>query len=426
MAGGDCATAIDRFRSVTTVYELTFSSDVARADAGIEDCRAFQAAEAVQEGGDYEAAVAAFRSFEEANPDSALVPVARDRQAATFVAWGGELVAAGSFEEGIDRLETVARELSDSEPAAEAHEAEGAAYTSWGDALAAEGQLEEAIAKYDVTDAEFADTPSAERAHAAAAATYLAWGEQLVSKQAFTDGIDKYRVAAQEYEGTPASQDAGAALDELLDSSIEDAGTGRACIARRTLDAFVDAEVDAKRARNNLAPALYHCGLTQMDVVNYDLALAEFNRLLDDFPNSQLVDETKTAVIDARVAKYHAESTLDFGGPPQRVGSAPAGTVVIELRNDSPDRQELLLSGPSSTLIAVGPCSSCVRYDEGEDPAYCPEKGPTETVTLTPGTYDIASVAADDSANQQPSVDTWTLTSGSKYAMCVIVIVPST
>jgi tetratricopeptide (TPR) repeat protein len=424
MAKGDCATAIDRFRSVTTVYEFTFSSDVARADAGIEECLAFQAAEDIQGGGDYEAAVAAFRSFEEANPDSALVPVARDRQAATFVAWGSELVAAGSFEEAIDRFETVALELDGSEPATEARKAEAAAYASWGDALAAEGEFEEAVAKYDVADEEFADTPAADSAHTAAAATYVAWGERLVANQAYAEGIDKYRAAAQDYEGTPASEDAQTALDDLLQSAIGDIDTVRACISRRTLDAFVEAEVDAKQARNSLAPALYHCGLTQMDVVNYDLALAEFDRLLDDFPNSQLVDETKIAVIDARVAKYHAESDQEEFGTPQRIGSAPAGTVVFEYQNDSPDKQELLFSGPTSSSIVVDPCPSCVRYDEGQEPAFCPEKGPKETVTLTPGTYTIASLAPDE-ASLQTSVDTWTLTSGSKYYLCVIVFVPS-
>ena len=252
-----------------------------------------------------------------------------------------------------------------------------------------------------MADEEFADTSAADGAHEAAAATYVAWGERLVANQDWAPAIEKYATASAEYEGTPAANDARVALDDLFQSALDDIDTVRACIAREKLDGFVQAELEAKRARNNLAPALYQCGLTQRDVVNYELALAQFDRLLEDFPDSQLIDETKVAVIDTRVLEYLAGEHLDFGAP-QRIGSAPSGTVLVEYQNDSPVGQELLLSGPTTTSIVLEPCTSCVEYEEGSEPAYCPEKGPKTTVTLVPGRYSIAAVSTTTRRSRRP------------------------
>jgi hypothetical protein len=94
---------------------------------------------------------------------------------------------------------------------------------------------------------------------------------------------------------------------------------------------------------------------------------------------------------------------------------------VIRIQNSAPSRAELLFSGPGSKSTIVKRCPGCREYTSANEPQFCPEVGPTVEVTLVPGSYKVILRSPDD-ARTQPIYGVWTLTAGSRYFICNIVI----
>jgi hypothetical protein len=169
----------------------------------------------------------------------------------------------------------------------------------------------------------------------------------------------------------------------------------------------------------DLADALLNCRQEGFAAENYDEAIAHYETLIANYPDSPLVAQAEAAIVDARVAMMKQTRTGELP-PPLESGWTTPGTSAVVVGNESPKRLEFLLSGPDSKSLIIEACESCTTYSL-IGPIYCPEKGPRVTISLMPGTYEVVVRAIDDSSIT-PWSGTWDLADGRQYFNCFFIV----
>ena len=109
-------------------------------------------------------------------------------------------------------------------------------------------------------------------------------------------------------------------------------------------------------------------------------------------------------------------------GPAARCSAEWTGRTRVRverlIRNDSPRPIEVLVSGPSSRRISLGPCGDCSEV--GIAPLACPGKGPQVELALDPGEYK-AVAKVTDGTRVTPFSGTWSLSAASRYSRCLYI-----
>jgi TolA-binding protein len=414
---GDCRAAVSHFHAVTTTYELTLSTNAAAADAGIAECGSFLAADDKRQEKDFAAAVGLFRDYLSRYSSGALIGAARDRTARTYTEWSAALTGSNDFQGAVDNLELAANEFRDTPTGQAAKPSEAETYVAWAEYLASAKDYGDSIAKDEIVRQSFGQTPSASIATADEGAAYVAWADAFIAEESYGQGLAKYKIATDQFADTPAAGDASKAIDSVLAQGQSDLNAKLGCDAVTILEALITNELKTSEAKKSKPTALYYCGLFEYNKGNYALASQRFEELIDGYPNNDLVPAAKVKDVDALVRdlKQGIKRGSFF---PSLTGSATAGTVVLEIQNSSPDISQVLLSGPSSKAVIIDGCSTCVRYDR-PGPTFCPGTGPTVTVTLDAGTYQVI-FTGEDPMRSKPIYYIWSLSGGSKYSLCVI------
>ena len=108
---------------------------------------------------------------------------------------------------------------------------------------------------------------------------------------------------------------------------------------------------------------------------------------------------------------------------PERISGSGSGPATVVVRNDSPERLELTMSGRKPVITSVPACRSCHTY-AGTGPAACPDSGPRRTFTVPSGTYSVAVRSKVNRSGQEvtPFVGSWNLTRGSRYESCFFIV----
>lgn len=181
---------------------------------------------------------------------------------------------------------------------------------------------------------------------------------------------------------------------------------------------FSDNYLTAEEATINIAEALFNCGQEKYASGEYEQAISIYERLIADYPDSPFKSQAEAALVYARVAALKRTETGELA-PPQETGWTTPGKAAVVTSNDSPERLEFLLGGPSSQAFIMEACSDCETYFI--TPIYCPEKGPRITVSLEPGTYEVVVRTIDDSSIS-PWAGTWELANGRQYFNCFLII----
>jgi hypothetical protein len=263
--------------------------------------------------------------------------------------------------------------------------------------------------------------PLTSLARARLAEAYAGWGDQQTGEGDYDGGIGKYATVAEEFSGTAGAARADASVVRLVsDAKTKADRDGTACRSVEILEALVGNDLHADEARRPLPTAYFHCGRSEFKAHDDSAAIDHLTALIDGFRKHPLVPEARSLLVDARVHLYSGGNPGRLESP-DPVGSTAAGTVVIEIQNSSPDRVELLFSGPESKSVTVGKCGSCRVYPRGQEPAFCPEVGPTVEISLEPGTYKVV-IHNPDTTSTRDAYGTWSLSSGSRYFNCQILI----
>lgn len=117
---GNCATALDKFDTVTGPFELTLSENVTDAEARTVECTAYASALSAQQKGKYDPAIDEYLSFQQNYPHSVLRTFVHNNLAESYVGraahWQLPLTTASATDSG-DMLLMVLRDFGDT-PAA--------------------------------------------------------------------------------------------------------------------------------------------------------------------------------------------------------------------------------------------------------------------------------------------------------------------
>jgi len=172
------------------------------------------------------------------------------------------------------------------------------------------------------------------------------------------------------------------------------------------------------RPSDQLPQLYYHCGQTYHREGDLHNALAMYMLIRTDHPNHPIGPQATKALADVKIEIAEQEGAGAIEQPPQS-GSAPIGTSVYVVQNDSPERIQLTLSGPEVLIEELPECQSCQKFTK--DPQNCPEKGPVGRYTLKPGKYEVLVESITDEGII-PFRGTWTFESGTEYSECYYVV----
>ncbi|MCX6462590.1 MAG: hypothetical protein NTW05_03195 [Pseudonocardiales bacterium] len=383
---GDCAAARDGFGLVTGVYELTLSGDVARADAGGEECAAFLRAGEAAAGGDLDAAVRAHREFRATRPGSVLQPFVDADLARLLGEQGAALRAAGD----LDRAIGVYRDLL----------AE----------VAGEGTAETAARE------ELATTYTERAADLRGRIPALTGDEQAAAVRGAVENL----LTAQ--RDLPGTRGAAAAPQGVRDVYAAVAGTwaGRPCDALPVLEYVVglaDQETGgaATAAGADRPRLLFACGLARYGAADHDGAAEVFDALVTAYPADAQAAQARANAIAARSARASGTAPA-LPGP--YAGDAP-GPISVTFFNDNPSEVRVYVVGPTAHEFVLPGCPGCPP-DYPTEGAACPSTDgrPSLELRLPAGTYSIVGEypAAD------PSVSSNAVESGFVYTNCLYVV----
>ena len=409
--------AIDKYETILQSYPQTRAGREAAA----------QAAETYGEAAALQRREGAFglaiRCYESILQDFADTPTGEQAAvliAEIYVEWAGELRQGAQYEDAVETYQALLDTYPDTPSRQEAVSLIAETYAAWAAHLDEEGKFSGAAAKYqNILDA-YSNTPTAAEIKPLLAESYAAWADQLFKEGNRGEAIGKYGLVLAQFAGTDAAVATRSTLDGWYGQATQALAENRHCDALPILRDFAAANaLYASEARGSLPKALYQCGLANYDAGQFTTAIRLYEELISNHPSSSLVSRARSALVDARVADLMGGETGELP-PPQVSGSAPAGTARVVISNDSPERLEILLSGPGSKSQVIAQCDTCEKYF-GIGPVFCPEKGPRVTIDMVPGTYKVV-VRAVDEPTVTPWSGTWTLGSGKRYFHCFFIV----
>ncbi len=372
--------------------------------------------------GEYEAALDKYHHLVNEHPDTPAAQKAPEQMAEMYMDWAMALEKQGDYQAAIARYQTVLDAYPDVVAAKQAADSMVTAYMDWAADLRATGDYEAALAHYQVILDEPADTPAVGQAAVLAAETFREWMTHLIEAGHRREALHKCQVLLQQFPNTPAADQARATLSTLYVQATQLLTVETYCQAIPLLRDL--AEVDflmTTEADPALLKALHGCSAAKFQARQYAEAIDLLEEILSAYsPSDPLVQASRALWIDARVARLQAsvKSTLSA---PAMVGSTLPDTALVVISNDSPERVEILFSGPGSRSVAIEPCQACQTW--GDTPRYCAQEGPEVIMSLPPGEYAVAVIAHHLKA--PPLVGTWTLGGGSKYFLCLFALTPS-
>jgi tetratricopeptide (TPR) repeat protein len=169
---------------------------------------------------------------------------------------------------------------------------------------------------------------------------------------------------------------------------------------------------------NRNLPLLYHaCGQAYVDAGNYAGAIALYERFLQDYPQHELIPEVKSALAKTMVKEAQALNPGRIAQPSQ-ISGATTGVTLLKIRNDSPRKIRIVLSGDQPRFEEIEPCEECPIYSTPPDS--CPEKGIIKEFTVQAGEYEVVVKAADDSSIR-PFIGEWKLADSAAYGSCFYI-----
>lgn len=168
-----------------------------------------------------------------------------------------------------------------------------------------------------------------------------------------------------------------------------------------------------------LPPLLLACGQTHEDNNDPTSAIELYSRLLSDYPDHALAQETTAALARASVAEAKAAGAGNIPAP-QSVGGSGSGPAVVVIQNDSPEKISIVFSGPEPRFEELEPCTECTNYT-GDGPEFCPEQGPIGTYEVPAGDYEVVVKSISDEG-VTPFTGSWSLGQGEEYYSCFFLV----
>jgi outer membrane protein assembly factor BamD (BamD/ComL family) len=290
---------------------------------------------------------------------------------------------------------------------------------AWAQQLISTNAFELAITKLEEIRADYPGAKQVSTIETQIADVYALWAEDLYNKEDYAGSIEKIFYLSSNYSNQPCTTRVRSLLEEIFPHGVAAFENKDYCTASTILLPFaIGAQEHSSEADQLLPEALYNCGQTQYFTGKFTKAIESYQTLMERYPDSTFYKQAEAAIVDARVADIRTGRTGDLPQPSES-GYASAGTTVVIVSNDAPERVEILMSGETSTSYIFEVCESCVTYGI-VGPVYCPEEGPQKKFILKPGKYDVVAQTPDD-PSITPFYGTWELESGKEYFFCFYI-----
>ena len=176
------------------------------------------------------------------------------------------------------------------------------------------------------------------------------------------------------------------------------------------------------RPDDQLPELYYYCGRTYESVGELENAIVMYSIVRKDYPQHYLSSSATEGLARSKIELAKRNDAPLIDQPPES-GTAPVGTSVYIVRNDSPEQIQITLSGPEVIIEEIPKCGVCTEFSKKPDG--CPDKGPIKRITLKPGRYEVLVESISDSG-VTPYQGTWTFRSGAGYARCYYIVTTST
>lgn len=258
--------------------------------------------------------------------------------------------------------------------------------------------------------------------------------------EGWRDAYALYVRLVDDHAGSPEAEATPDAVQAMWEGATAGFRERRWCDAIVALRAFGDLPGDdglsddvVAAAHRDLPVALLQCGLERSADDNLAGARTMLQEVVDGYPGTSGATRAQAELDDITRREEEARIRDEIAGvepgadalpPPAAAGTAPAGTVTVEIVNGSPERLEILYTGPQTGSMTIDPCGDCATSSSIDNillGSYCgTTSSPRRTITLAPGDYQVVAKAADG-ADVRPFSGTWALASGTAYSDCYYI-----
>jgi hypothetical protein len=140
----------------------------------------------------------------------------------------------------------------------------------------------------------------------------------------------------------------------------------------------------ADKARAEVPAGLLKCAVRQFKAQDHLDAEANLAAILDEYPRAKETGYAERLQIATAIARLDPKAGVKLPSLKE-----PEGTVTLTVHNYSPDKFEMVYTGPATGVITIDACDDCEYYAKGDQPE-CTGYSltiPSETVTVPAGDY---------------------------------------
>ncbi|MBN1658013.1 MAG: tetratricopeptide repeat protein [Anaerolineae bacterium] len=414
-AAGEYQAAIDKYHDILAGYAETAAGKEAATAAAALYCTW---AASLHAAGDYQATLEKYQAAHDEFPDTPPGREARALAAETLHEWAQTLRAAGEYAPALDRYEELHTHYLDLPVAEGALHLAAETLAEWAGTLRSAGKYEQASEKYRVLLDEYPDTTAGAQAAGLAADSYVAWAGELLASNNRQRALELYQIILTHFPDTPAADQARAQATSLYEEAEAAISAGQECDALPLLrDLAAAGTLYAAEAKEALPGALYRCGLTKHQAGSLEQAASLYTEVIEDYATTAQAERAQAAQqaldIDKRV-QAALDGPFEEREPLAATGSAPSGTAVVVIANDSQAAIDVLFGaqGPNSRATTIEACPTCTSYQT--TPLNPRSEAPEKSVKLAPGVYTVVVIRDDE---EPLVIRAWKLQSGKEYAV---------
>lgn len=257
----DCASALMRFERVTSLFELTFSPIVERADQRILECNVLLAADSAYQEGRYERAIQQYEEYLAMNPEQGLVDYTEDAIAQSNFGWGTDLLAEEDYEGAIEKFSVIVEDYPQASTARDVDDPLSEAYLDWATELLAGEDYQAAISRYSIVLEEYPATAAAQAVDEPLSEAYLLWSAQSWESQHYPKAVQSARVLLDDYPDTPTGREAPNQIAQIYfdwASDLQESGNFEEAVEKSLTVSDEFPRTDAAEGAPGLTASIYY------------------------------------------------------------------------------------------------------------------------------------------------------------------------
>ena len=302
----DCETAIEHFNQVTTLYELTLSSNPSSADAYLQVCDMLLPAEHAYEEGNYEDAIQLYQEFLGVYAEKHLISHAQDIQAKSYFEWASDLRKDQYYQEAINKYSVILEEYPNSQSASQVAAPLAESHLMLSTQLWKAKDYQEAIQQARIPLEEYPNTPSGNEAPDQLAQIYYDWAVDLKSQGRFAESVENILTVLDEFPDTEAGISASTLSAEIYydwAAYLLETGAYQDSIAKfEIILNQYSAVLQKKTIEGDINTAYLEWAANLRSMGSYQIAITRYQTLLEEYPGT-----TTPTKISALILETHLE-----------------------------------------------------------------------------------------------------------------------